>query len=94
MSLIVYLDKARIQPALDDIWHWVADIDFGNGILTTLCGEEHEVVFENYVRRPPLKTCWECDLAYRRAMRISVGRTHPALAAQCGTLRGTPPSPA
>lgn len=88
MSVIVYLDKARIQPALDDMWHRVARIDFTTNTLTTLCGEEEPIEYDQFEHRPPLKTCWDCDLAYRRAMRIKVGDSHPALLAR---RKPTPP---
>ncbi|WP_328442966.1 MULTISPECIES: hypothetical protein [unclassified Amycolatopsis] len=71
MSVVVYLDKAKLQPLIADVWHRVAGIDFIGGKLTTLCGLTEEVEYEPTEHRPTgVKTCWECDTNYRRSRNI------------------------
>ncbi|MEV6905690.1 hypothetical protein [Amycolatopsis sp. NPDC051071] len=72
MSVVLYLDQARLQPVLDDAWHRVAMISFTGGTLTTLCGETDDIEYKPAALRPgALKTCWECDTAYRRSHNIA-----------------------
>lgn len=71
MSVVVFLDKARLQPVINDAWHRVARINFAVGSLTTLCGEVEEIEYEPSEHRPGgLKTCWSCDSIYRRSQNI------------------------
>ncbi|MFJ8915550.1 hypothetical protein [Amycolatopsis sp. NPDC102389] len=67
MSVILFLDQARLQPVLDDVWHRVAVISFAAGTLATLCGQAGVIEYRPAALRPvALKTCWECDKTYRR----------------------------
>ena len=71
MSVRVYLNRELLQPVRDDVWHRVARIDFTGGKLTTLCGEVEEIEYEPAEHRPNgVKTCWECDRAFRESRNI------------------------
>lgn len=69
--MIVYLNSATLQPVINDVWHRVARLDFTGGKLTTLCDLTGETEYKPVEYRPNgVKTCWECDTAYRRSRNI------------------------
>jgi hypothetical protein len=43
MSVVVYIDPARLQPVFNDAWHRVVRLDFSRGTLTTLCGQTEDI---------------------------------------------------
>lgn len=82
-SAVITVDLDHLHPVFDGRWHRVVldRLPGPDEIITTLCGQRRPVRYGTPADRlPAARTCWPCDLAFRRANGIAVPPNHPALA--------------
>jgi hypothetical protein len=71
----------HVHPVFDGRWHRVLlrRLPQPGEEITTFCGRVEVVEYVSAPDAGVTKTCWACDLQYRRREGIPVLTTHPEL---------------
>jgi hypothetical protein len=82
MAARIFLDLDTLHLVSEGLWHranlgWVPH---PGEQVTMLCGLVEPVEYDSISARPPAaRTCWDCDLVYRRHEGFAVLPDHPGI---------------
>ncbi|MCR6484023.1 hypothetical protein M8542_14460 [Amycolatopsis sp. OK19-0408] len=82
MTVRIYLDLDKLHLVVRGLRHRarLARVPKAGDQVTMLCGLV-DVVEYTIEAEKPVKTCWTCDLHYRRGLGFTIPPTHPGFKA-------------
>lgn len=84
MTVRIYLDLDRLHLVVNGLRHRanLRRVPDPGDRVTMLCGLVEEVEYTHARETLPVRTCWTCDLRYRRKLGHAIPPTHPGLDSQ------------
>lgn len=84
MGARIMVETPHVRPVIDGKWHmtWLRNWPVPGAIIETLCGVSEPAEYGPAdSAHVVVKTCWDCDLAWRKAMEVPWygPDNHPAL---------------